>query len=480
MQHKGNNRANLTRTEATTVISELKIRNFKSLETVDLKLGNLNLLVGANASGKSNFLDSLRFLQGLANDLSLEEVLNGKPQSSTSAKWDGIRGGSELVAFRARDGVASPAFFFEVKQLLLSGDSDCMYTVEAAPSSGNLIRETIAIKGGAHWSEIGDSTIPSATDGAERGDYHSSVIPRLISWTEIRRTFLENRRLLAESVELSAKTDPEKRKRVAKELAKVHDNTLKIQQLMSEVTSRFHMENLDPMDDETEKLGKEAGRIFSLIGDLQAIDPRPDLLKKYSKSSTVTRMDESGGGLAGIVHRINENPEAKSALLEWLKELRPDEISDLITIKGAVDDFMIAIQEGTKQFPAEVLSDGTLRFIALTVAFFQPSMPKVLMIEDIEKGLHPSRLRLLLEMLRSQSRRTGTQVFATTHSPTLLNWLTEEDRKTTFVCSRDSESGATKMRSLTEVPKLEELIRKNYNLDQLFEEGWLESVLHES
>jgi hypothetical protein len=41
------------------------------------------------------------------------------------------------------------------------------------------------------------------------------------------------------------------------------------------------------------------------------------------------------------------------------------------------------------------------------------------------------------------------------------------------------ETGATKMRSLAEVPKLEELIKKNYNLDQLFEEGWLESALHE-
>jgi predicted ATPase len=107
-------------------------------------------------------------------------------------------------------------------------------------------------------------------------------------------------------------------------------------------------------------------------------------------------------------------------------------------------------------------------------------MPKVLVIEEIEKGLHPSRLRLLLELMRSQSKRTGTQVFATTHSPTLLAWLTEEDRKTTFVCIRDAESGATKMRSLAEVPKLEELIQENYSLDQLFEEGWLESVLHES
>ena len=44
------------------MISELKIRNFKSLESVDLKLGHFNLLVGANASGKSNFLDALRFL----------------------------------------------------------------------------------------------------------------------------------------------------------------------------------------------------------------------------------------------------------------------------------------------------------------------------------------------------------------------------------------------------------------------------------
>src|ERR1017187_8022614 len=58
-RHKEHSRANLTRAEAAAVISELKIRNFKSLESVDLKLGNLNLLVGANASGKSNFLDAL-------------------------------------------------------------------------------------------------------------------------------------------------------------------------------------------------------------------------------------------------------------------------------------------------------------------------------------------------------------------------------------------------------------------------------------
>ena len=89
------------------MISELKIRNFKSLESVDLKLGHFNLLVGANASGKSNFLDALRFLQGVGNGFTLNEILDGKPPSSTNAKWDGIRGGSKFVSFRKQDGTQS-------------------------------------------------------------------------------------------------------------------------------------------------------------------------------------------------------------------------------------------------------------------------------------------------------------------------------------------------------------------------------------
>ena len=89
------------------MISELKIRNFKSLESVDLKLGHFNLLVGANASGKSNFLDTLRFLKGVGNGFSLNEILDGKSPSATSLKWDGIRGGSRFAAFRKPDGSPS-------------------------------------------------------------------------------------------------------------------------------------------------------------------------------------------------------------------------------------------------------------------------------------------------------------------------------------------------------------------------------------
>ncbi len=120
------------------MISELKIRNFKSLESVDLKLGHFNLLVGANASGKSNFLDALRFLQGVGNGLTITEILDGKPPTATNFKWGGIRGGSKLVGFITRDGRVSQLITLRIQFLRDAGlphDGDSLaYEVAFSPS----------------------------------------------------------------------------------------------------------------------------------------------------------------------------------------------------------------------------------------------------------------------------------------------------------------------------------------------------------
>jgi recombinational DNA repair ATPase RecF len=420
------------------MISELKIRNFKSLESVDLKLGHFNLLVGANASGKSNFLDALRFLQGVGNGLTNAEILDGKPQSGTNVRWPQIRGGSKYAAFRRKDG----------------------WTAETVEISGYIPETSLY---GIRRSDLSfELKFKPGTDKFQQ-------------WLGTTHCFWHNDEKLYSSYEHV----------MLHGLAATFDSTAA--QYSSLLKQRYptlvagEIESRDNLSPEVFNLSPEAihaAHILDALRDMQFLNPLQSFLTDYS-SAKVVRLGESGEGLAGLVHEIMSNG-SKPALLDWLKELRPEEVSDLYALPGAVNDYMVAIKEGDTEFPAPALSEGTLRFIALAAAFFQPSMPKILVIEEIEKGLHPSRLRLLLELMRSQSKRTGTQVFATTHSPTLLNWLTEEDRKTTFVCTRDAESGATKMRSLSEVPNLEELIKKNYNLDQLFEEGWLESVLHES
>ena len=402
------------------MISELKIRNFKSLESVDLKLGHFNLLVGANASGKSNFLDALRFLQGVGNGFSIDEILNGKPPTATSSKWDGIRGGSTLAALRQKNGMPASRIDFDV------------------------------------WFE------PVSYLGVKKSGLHFQTnfsIANPISWSE---RFFFGRQVWYEdsnSAPLRANAHGGSSRFIRYEVPvsafrKFAADTGESQQLFSDQ----HV---------------SIGMMFLLLADMQFLDPLPSALRGYS--SRVERMTENGGGFAALIREIETNG-SKPALLEWLKELRPDEVSDMYALSGADNDFMVAIKEGNTEFRAAAISEGTLRFIALAAAFFQPSMPKVLVIEEIEKGLHPSRLRLLLELMRSQSKRTGTQVFATTHSPTLLAWLTEDDRKTTFVCTRDAESGATKMRSLAEIPRFEELIQEGSRIDELFAEGWLESA----
>lgn len=96
-------------------------------------------------------------------------------------------------------------------------------------------------------------------------------------------------------------------------------------------------------------------------------------------------------------------------------------------------------------------------------------------IEEIENGIHPTRLRLLVELLKSQSGGNGPQVFATTHSPVVLAWLNEKDLETAFFCKRDEDTGVSIVRPLTEMPHLVELVKK-YSLGELFTQGWMEAA----
>ena len=350
------------------MISELKIRNFKSLESVDLKLGHFNLLVGANASGKSNFLDALRFLQGVGNGLTINEILNGRPAHITSLKWDGIRGGTKFAAFRKPDGSKSETYEFQV---IFKGVGLASLALDQL--TYNL---TWAIKNG-------EASVASESLDSDNGPVVKNE----------QRPFIEP--LPVEDLEEwpgpEAALD-------ADWLEEPPDPTETIRNILAN-TPRIVFWGHGQF--QAEKTSKCASYVSANLADMQFLDPLSAVLRGYSAKAA--RLGENGEGFAALIHQIESNG-SKPALLEWLKELRPDEVDDIYALEGLNNDFMVAIKEGNTEFRAPVLSEGTLRFIALAAAFFQPSMPKVLVIEEIEKGLHPSRLRLLLDLMRSQSK----------------------------------------------------------------------------
>jgi predicted ATPase len=76
-------------------------------------------------------------------------------------------------------------------------------------------------------------------------------------------------------------------------------------------------------------------------------------------------------------------------------------------------------------FNADMLSDGTLRFMCLTTLLRQPNLPSLILLDEPELGLHPYAIVLLAGMIKGVA--TKTQIIVSTQSPTLVNYLEPED-----------------------------------------------------
>lgn len=427
------------------MIDRIVVENFKSLRRVDLSLGRMNLFIGANASGKSNFLDALRVLQGIGNGFTISEILDGKPKSASNERWEGIRGGSSLarnagssenaavsIELQGQFMSRSPWAFVQAEDPRLAGLSSWppwAFTIGFWPESGRVVRERFTLGQHAVYHFSGEM------DDRDRGVAHYD------SGTGNKGDFSIDAR----------------------------------QPVLRQFAKRY---NLDLFRDCPREHPELAAKTATMLANTQRIDPMPAHLRGYSDAPGARRMGDNGENFAALINTICQDDQAKNAYLSWLQELRPEGVTDLGILRGALGEPLFVLREAGRKFAAPALSDGTLRFAALAAAFFQPDMPKVMTIEEIENGVHPSRLRLLVELLRSQSELTGTQIIATTHSPLLIEWLEPEEHQTTFFCKRDEATGESEIRPLTKVPHFVDTLKKpGQNISDLFSEGWLEAAL---
>lgn len=403
------------------MIERIVIDNFKSLRHVDVTLGTLNLFIGTNASGKSNFFDALRVLQGIGNGFTISEILDGKPKSATSEVWDGIRGGSAKACFANGAGGGEVSMSAAGK---LDGKS-WRYGITFLPQDGKMTQEHLSVGDEIFTSEGVPRNLPG--DPVIRVKYYQGK-----KGTQPQLLFESARPVLGQFAKGNGKW-----KKGDAELAQ---------------------------------------EVAMLLANTQRVDPHPAELRNYSQAHQIQRMGEHGENFAALVKTLCQDAKAKDAYLTWLKQLRPAEVDDVGTLSGAVGEPLFMLKEGGKEFPAPVLSDGTLRFAAITAAFFQPDMPGIMTIEEIENGIHASRVRLLVELLRNRAASGKTQIMATTHSPIVLAWLNEAEYKTTFFCKRDEATGESKVSALPEVPHFSEVVTKQ-PISDLFAEGWLEAAL---
>lgn len=144
---------------------------------------------------------------------------------------------------------------------------------------------------------------------------------------------------------------------------------------------------------------------------------------------------------------------------------------------GEIDRIYTRIRGGTVQvfvherglyepIPATRLSDGTLRYLCLLTLLCHPEPPPLLCIEEPELGLHPDVLPTIAELLIEASQRT--QLIITTHSDALVSALSDVP-ESILICERDDEG--THLRRL-EPERLTEWLEK-YSLGDLWRMGEL-------
>ena len=124
------------------------------------------------------------------------------------------------------------------------------------------------------------------------------------------------------------------------------------------------------------------------------------------------------------------------------------------------------IENNEKYFDANDLSDGSIRFIALATLLLQPILPKVIIIDEPELGLHPTAIVKLAGMIKSVASR-DCQVIISTQSVNLINNFDAEDIIT--VDRKDKQSTFNRLNSETLQSWL-----ADYSLGEL----WTKSVIN--
>ena len=167
----------------------------------------------------------------------------------------------------------------------------------------------------------------------------------------------------------------------------------------------------------------------------------PAALRKPSPTTAPDTLSPDGANLATVLAAIRtmaDGPDDCGALFADIAAelcgLIPGVIDFDVTEDAAAREYRIEITTRDKtSFPSRVVSDGTLRVLALLTALYDPRRRGLICFEDLENGVHPGSLRTLITRLRElvatpfgDDDASLSQLLMTSHSPVVLSLLQSE------------------------------------------------------
>lgn len=406
------------------MLTDLGLLDFKSFTHAALRLAPLTLLVGPNASGKSNLLDAIRVLQGLALDMSVAEVLRGRWEGGRQT-WPGVRGGTGDAA---RMGCKT-------------------FTLDA---SWRIMDEVLSYSVGIETGEH-----PQLS----RESLSSSAVPPYLFDTEASALGAQAGRDPGGSIRVAVK-----RKGKGNSLTQLHS------------ASRSLLSQIKLQPPVSPEVGRVRHAVVQALREAYFLDITPSRMRGYVPQYQ-TQLGLEGENVSALAWRLCQDADVKADLVDWLAELCASELRDIDFATTELGDVMLVLVERDgRRIPARSLSDGTLRFLGELIALRTAPPGSLLLMEELENGLHPTRAHLLVEAMEAAVEQRGIQVIATSHSPFVLNALSGPALRGALLCGRPPGSEGTVVRPLGELEGFDKVVASR-GIDALLATGWLERAL---
>ena len=400
------------------MLTRIEIDGFKSFEQFSLDVAPFTVILGPNASGKSNLFDAILLLSQLA-------------ATDLRSALKGLRGEPLELFRRQADGSSSPQMSFAVELLLAPQVRDPWG--EGVELSHSRVRYEVQIeylKGDRHLDHL-RITQEAVTPIFKTQDQWCSNYPSIN--TSFSELFLKyNRR------EPWLTTEEKEGKRIFK----IAPDGRPGKTLSAESAEATILGSIT---------SAEFPHLYAVRQELLSwrfLQLDPVALRHSSSRAAPLDLAPDGGNLAAVLARI----QGETATDIQPKGALADIAADLSYLVPSVMDISVeedrrygeyrvnlAMREG-QSFSSRVVSDGTLRLLALLTLLNDPNLRGLICFEEPENGIHPLRLKAAIARLRElainpcskeiEPEQPLSQILLNSHSPVVLSGL--EDGEAVF------------------------------------------------
>ncbi len=429
-----------------SMFTRIQARRFRGLRCVDQTLGNFHGLIGPNASGKTTFLDVLAFLSDMMRFRGdVAEAVHKRSSDFRKLVWK-EQDSSFQLAVEAQIPVEFHAKLDEIHSKLKNGKKQY-----------RIIRYEVQI--GLESNEIG---LDHETLTLLEVENPLKPVQRILfpePRTSEREIFKQIRGKKGPGQKLAIKKNPGRNDNYYPEGADSYSPSFRLGRTLSALANVPADSKNFPVSLWFRDTLAEGVKNFVL--DSQVI-------KQPSPPGLGRTFQTNGSNLPWVIHDLLLKDKERFKL--WLNHVRTslEDIKDIRVFERDEDKhkYLVIEYANSAVVPSWLVSDGTLRMLALTIPAYLRDLNGVLLIEEPENGIHPKAVETVVQSLSSIYHG---QVLIATHSPVIVNQL-DPGR---ILCFAKDEDGAVDVISGDQHPALRLWKASEPDLGTLFASGIL-------